>query len=122
MTSLAPNTDSSWLSVATIVERASAEFACVVVDHDRAMRYLAEQLIAATPNADQATADRLLQPLADSVEMICADDRRSEERFLKCLVIPKRPIEIVYHFDDQREITRDLLERLARALDYTLVD
>lgn len=122
MTALTPNTNSSWLDVATVVQRASKEFACVVIDHARAMRYVADQLIAATPNIDQKTADEHLQSLADSVEMICTDDRHSDEWFLKCIVMPERPIEIVYHSDRHKESTADLLDRLADALDYGITE
>ena len=122
MTSLSPNANSSWLDVATVVQRANKEFGCVVVDHPRAMKYLADQLISATPNIDQQTADEHLRPLADSVEMICTDDRRSDERFLKCIVMPERPIEIVYHFDGHKQSAADLLNRLAHVLDYTIVE
>lgn len=86
------------------------------------MRYVADQLIAATPNIDQKTADEHLQSLADSVEMICTDDRHSDEWFLKCIVMPERPIEIVYHSDRHKESTADLLDRLADALDYGITE
>jgi hypothetical protein len=118
MAALAPNGSSSWLDVATVVQRANEEFACVVVDQARAMRYIANGLVAAMPDIDQQTADERLQPLADSIEMICTDDRHSDERFLKCIVMPERPIEIVYHFDGHQESAADLLQRLANVLDY----
>lgn len=122
MTSLAPKTTSSWLDVATVVQRANEEFACVVVDQARAMKYIADRLVAAIPEMNQRTADEHLQPLADSVEMICTDDRHSDERFLKCIVMPERPIEIVYHFDGHKDSVADLLERMARTLDYRIAE
>ncbi len=86
------------------------------------MKYIADQLVAATPNIDQQTADEHLQPLAGSVEMICTDDRHSDEWFLKCIVKPERPIEIVYHFDGHKESAADLLQRLAHVLDYAIAE
>ncbi len=119
--SLVPNKASSWLDVATVVQHASDEFECVVVDHARAMRYLADQIVSVTPNIDQQTADGYLQPLVDSVEMICTDDRSSEDQFLRCILMPERPIEVVYHFEGHRESAADLLERFAHVLGYSLV-
>ena len=120
MTSLSPNASSSWLDVATIVQRANDEFACVVVDHGRAIKLIADRLVAAMRDIDQQTADEHLQPLAESVEMICTDDRHSDELFLKCIVMPERPIEILYHSEGHEESTADLLQRLANVLDYVI--
>jgi hypothetical protein len=120
MTSLAPNASSSWLDVATVVQRANDEFACVVVDHGRAMKFIADRLVEAMLDIDQQTADEHLQPLAESVEMICTDDRHSDELFLKCIVMPERPIEILYHFQGHEESATDLLQRLANVLDYVI--
>ena len=86
------------------------------------MKYIADRLVAAIPEMNQRTADEHLQPLADSVEMICTDDRHSDERFLKCIVMPERPIEIVYHFDGHKDSVADLLERMARTLDYRIAE
>jgi hypothetical protein len=122
MRTLVPNAGSPWLPVSTIIQRAAAEFACLVTDQAQAMRHLAEKLIAEKPDVDQQTADEYLEPLAESVEMICADDRHSDERFLKCFVVPEQPIEIVYHFDGHEEAAAGLLERLARVLDYSITD
>jgi hypothetical protein len=122
MTSLAPNNFSLWLDVATVVQRAHEEFACVVVDQARAMKYIADQLITAMPNNDQQATEKHLQQLADSVEMICTDDRHSDEMFLKCIVMPERPIEIVYHFDGHKQSAADLLERLAHVLNYSIAE
>ena len=118
MTTLIPNSGSRWLPVETVVQRAESEFAYVVTDPTRAMKLLADRLVAEQPNVDQHTADVRLKPLADSVEMICTDDRHSNEEFLKCIVVPEHPIEIVYHFDRHEEAAANLLERLARVLDY----
>lgn len=118
MTTLVPNTDLAWLPVGSVVRRAEAEFACVATDQTRAMKVLADRLVAEQPIVDQHIADVLLKPLADSVEMICADDRHSDEHFLKCIVVPERPIEIVYYSDAHEESAANLLDRLARVLDY----
>ena len=122
MTTLVPNPGSSWHPVATVVQRASEEFTCVVTDHTRAMKHLADRFVAENPNVDQQTADQYLQPLAESVEMICADDRHAEEQFLKCFVVPEHPIEIVYHFDGHKEAAATLVDRLASVLDYAIAD
>ena len=37
MWTLSPKTDGSFLSVAEVIELATAEFACVLTDHDRAI-------------------------------------------------------------------------------------
>lgn len=122
MTTLVPNTGSSWHPVATIIQRAAAEFMCVVTDQKRAMKHLADKLVAEDRDVDQQTADEYLQPLAESVEMICADDRHADEQFLKCYVVPKQPIEIVYHFEGHEEAAGSLIVRLARVLDYAIID
>ena len=121
MTTLVPNTDSPWLPVAKVIQRAAAEFVCVVTDQKRAMKQLADGFAAERLEVDQQTADEHLQPLAESVEMICADDRHADEQFLKCFVVPEQPIEIVYHFDGHKEAAAGLLYRLARVLDYAIV-
>lgn len=122
MTTLVPRTGSQWLPVATVIQRAAAEFACIVTDQTRAMKDLADRLVAENPNVDQLAAEEYLEPLAESVELICADDRHAEELFLKCLVIPNRPIEIVYHFDGHEDAVAGLLDRLARVLDYAITE
>jgi hypothetical protein len=122
MTTLVPNTGSSWHPVATITQRAASEFMCVVTDQKRAMKRLANKLVAEDRDVDQKTADEYLQPLAESVEMICADDRHADEQFLKCYVVPEQPIEIVYHFEGHEEVAGSLIVRLARVLDYAIID
>ena len=122
MRALVPMTGSPWLPVATVIQRASAEFTCVVTDQKRAMKHLADRLLAENPDVDQQTADAYLQPLAESVEMICADDRRADEQFLRCFVVPEQPIEIVYHFDGHEEAAAGLVDRLARVLNYAITD
>lgn len=122
MTTLAPNVGSLWLPVATVTARAASEFACVATDEARAMKYFADRLVAMNPDIDEQAADEYLQPLTGSVEMICTDDRHSDEQFLKCLVAPEQPIEIVYHFDGHREAAADLLARLAHVLEYEITE
>lgn len=84
------------------------------------MKLLAQRLVDERPDVDQPTADQLLQPLAEAVELICADDPHAEEAFLKCLVLPERPIEVVYCFDGHEAAAAELLERLARTLGYVV--
>lgn len=119
---LVPKAGSEWLPVATVLQRAAVEFACVITDHERAVKRLAVRLVAENPNIDHRTADEYLGTLAEAVEMICADDRHTDVRFLKCFVVPERPIEIAYHFDGHEEASAGLLDRLARVLDYVIAD
>jgi hypothetical protein len=119
---LAPQNEGRFLPVNTIVELATREFELVHTDQSRALLHLADRLLALKPGVDQQTADEFLLPLAESVEMICVDDPHSEQEFLKCFVVPGEPIEIVFHSDDHEEESAELLDRLARVLDYSVVD
>lgn len=122
MASLVPQPDSQWLAVSTVVERAKAEFAFVKTDSFRAMKRLAEQFLSLDPSADHQAADSYLEPLSDSVELICADDPRSDEQFLKCFVVPQQPIEIEYLFSGHEAAAAGLLNRFAFSIGYSIIE
>ena len=106
------------LSVADIVERAHVEFGFVHVDGKRGMNFVAQRLLSSGSSVRQETADRLLDPLGGSIEMIVGDDRQSDVDFLKCFVIPNEPIEIEYVFDGHETYCAPLIFRLACILNY----
>lgn len=107
------------LSVADVVRLAQDEFGFVNVDSKRGLRFIAERLISKTASPlETKWADRQLAPLADSVEMIVGDDCKSDDRFLKCYVIPGEPVHIEYVFEGHDRLCEDLLHRLKKTLDY----
>lgn len=122
MATLTPKNSTPCLSVETVVERATVEFRCVITDQPRAMKRLAERLAAETPGIEHHAAEQQLQAVAESVEMICTDDPHSDEQFLVCFVVPGRPIEILNQYDGHEKTAATLVQRLARVLDYSIVE
>ena len=120
MPRLVPKGNRPCLSVAEVVRLSEAEFGFVNIDAKCGLKYVANRLLADIPCVDQATADQHLDPLAESVEMIVGDDRRSDDHFLKCYVIPGEPIQIENVSEGQAELTECLIQRLQRVLGYEL--
>lgn len=122
MATLQPKNGTPNLSVETVVERATAEFRYVTTDQVRAMKRLAERLAVESPGIEHHVAEHQLQAVAESVEMVCTDDRHSDEQFIVCIIVPERPIEILNQYDGHEKTTAELLRRLARVLDYSIAD
>lgn len=120
MPRLVPNDNRPCLTVTEIVRLSEAEFGFVNIDAKCGLRFVADRLLADMPSLDQATADKHLVPLAESVEMIVGDDRHSDDQFLKCYVIPGEPIQIEIVSEGQAEFTECLMQRLQRVLGYEL--
>lgn len=109
------------LSVADVVRLAQGEFGFVNVDSKQGLKFVAEQLFSKTASPIETEwSDSQLAPLADSVEMICGDDRHSDEQFLKCYVVPGEPVHIVYVFEGHDRLCEDLLHRLKKSLGYAI--
>lgn len=119
MKSLRPKIDTENLDVEEVVRRATAEFGFVQCDNNRGARYAAEEL-ARRPDLTHEAKDQAMTPLMDAVEMIVGNDRRSDKHFLKCVVIPNRPIQVLYLYKTHETETRTLLERLASVLRYSI--
>jgi hypothetical protein len=119
MTSLRPKNDAENLAVEEVVRRATAEFGFVQCDKDRGARYAAKELAERSDLTHEAK-DQAMVLLMDAVEMIVGNDRRSDEHFLKCIVIPNGPIHVLFLYDSHQSRTRALLERLANVLGYSV--
>ncbi len=119
MTNLQPKNDAENLAVEEVVRRATAEFGFVQCDKDRGVRYAAE-VLAQRSDLTHEAKDQAMVPLMNAVEMIVGNDRRSDEHFLKCIVIPNGPIQVLYLYDSHQSRTRALLERLANVLGYSI--
>lgn len=119
MTSLRPKNDAKHLSVEEVVRRATAEFGFVQCDNDRGVRYAAG-VLAHRSDLTHEAKEQAMVALMDAIEMIVGNDRRSDKHFLKCVVIPNGPINVLYLYNSHETQTRALLERLANVLEYSL--
>ncbi len=120
MPRMVPANDSPCLSVAEIVELARAEFGFVNIDPKNGLKFVSNRLLGDMPAVDQTTADQRLLPLSESVEMIVGDNRRNDDQFLKCYVIPSEPIHIEFVDDVQARHCKSLIQRMQNILGYVV--
>jgi hypothetical protein len=121
MPKLSSKPNETFLSVSNVVDIARSEFAFVHIDNPRGMEFVARQVLQQGRTLSHEAIDAALAPLADSIEMIVADDPHSDRDFLKCFVVPNSSIEIAYVFDGHETHCRPLIHRLASALNYEFV-
>ena len=120
MTHLRPKVGSQYMIVEEIVSRATGEFGFTHCDQKRGLRYVTEGLLKSMTGLSHSAKDQALFRVSDSIEMIVGDDRKSDDDFLKCYVIPNEPIEIEYVYDGHAERVEPLLIRLATSLGYEI--
>jgi predicted DNA-binding helix-hairpin-helix protein len=108
------------MTVEEIVSRATGEFGFTHCDQKRGLRYITEKLLNSMAGLFHHEKDHALLPVSDSIEMIVGDDRKSDEDFLKCYVIPNEPIEIEYVYEGHAERVEPLLVRLATSIGYEI--
>jgi len=121
MTLLSSKQGQPLLPVADVIDRVEREFGFVRVDSSRGVQFVANRLLKEKPRITHESAEQLLAPLADSVEMIVGDDRHSDTDFLKCYIIPNEPIYIEYVYEGHELQAAGLLQRLQTALNYELL-
>lgn len=117
--SLRPKHDTEPLDVDEVVDRLTAEFGFVQCDNDRGVRYAAQDLAHHSELTHEAK-ERSMLPLMNAIEVIIGDDRRHDQHFLKCVVLPNGPIHVLYLYESHASQTDHLLERLATVLGYEL--
>jgi hypothetical protein len=120
MTSLRPKANSQYMSIEEIVSRATGEFGFTHCDQKRGVRNVTEILLDSMTGLSHHEKDQALLPVSVSIEMIVGDDRQSDDDFLKCYVIPNKPVEIEYVYDGHAERVEPLLVRLANSLGYEI--
>ncbi len=120
MTDLRPKVENQYLSVEEVVTLAKGEFRFTHCDQKRGLRYITERMADSMSGLSHHEKDQALLPLSDSTEMIVGDDRHSDNDFLKCYVIPNKPIAIEYVYEGHAERVAPLLVRLADSLGYEI--
>ena len=111
-----------YLAADEVLRRVSENFGFVQCDGERGLRYAANRLLRTGSDLSHDEKDKAMILVANTVEMILGDDRRSDKHFLKCFVIPNGPIEIEYMYDSHQRQTEHLLDRLATVLEYEIRD
>ena len=125
---LEPTDPASYLQVSVILSRISNEFDYVETDHAMGKRHV-EAMIEAiwdsagtSQNEDHRERVRhLTTALPEAVHVRCGDNPTSESEFLSAMLVPGEPILFLYESLAHEMASRPLLQRLARALRYKIV-
>jgi hypothetical protein len=113
------------LPIDEIIRRLNHSFAHVDLDVERASRELQDSVryMARTgpPHFDQEDLERTRRAIGRSVYVVVAEDADHDLAYLSFLLEPEHEkIFISYESGGHEDAARDLLERLARVLDYEM--
>jgi hypothetical protein len=122
---LTPKPQRPPLPIDEIIRRLNNSFGHVELDVERASRELRNSMryMAGTgpPHFDDEDIGRARQAIGRSVSVVLADDANSDLAYLSFLLEPDdERIFIGYESGAHEDASRELLERLARVLDYEL--
>lgn len=104
------------LSPAEVVKLLESEFGHVIVDQQRGIRWVSEQMLDARRRGATADADRLGEVLGGALEVIATDDVHSDDEFLKLLLVPGEYPLVRFFSDDHQRRSATLLQRCQTAL------
>jgi hypothetical protein len=126
---LEPADPDSYLRVSVILSRIKSEFDYVETDgaagqrHVEAMIHAVRDHAATSENEDYRERIRYLTTaLPEAVHVRCGDNPTSESEFLSAVLVPGEPIPLVYESLAHEMGSRPLLQRLAKALGYNIVE
>jgi hypothetical protein len=122
---LTPKAERPPLPIEEIIRRLNDSFGHVELDVEQAsrelqsgMRYMAR---TGPPHFDNEDIERARRSIGHSVCVVLADDTNPDLAYLSFLLEPEHErIFIGYESGDHEDASRELLERLARVLDYEM--
>jgi hypothetical protein len=125
---LEPLDPQACLQVSVIQSRISAEFDYVETDGAAGRRHVEAMIEEISGRAEAADNEdhrerlrHLTAALPDAVHVRCGDNPTSECEFLSAVLVPGEPILFVYESLAHEIASRPLLQRLAKALGYRIV-
>lgn len=125
---LEPADPDNYLQVPVILSRISGEFDYIETDeaagqhHVEAMIKEIGERAGTLENEDRGERIRhLATVLPEAVHIRCGDNPTSESEFLSAMLVPGEPILFSYESLAQEIASRPLLQRLAKALGYKIV-
>lgn len=125
---LEPIDSESYLRVPLVLSRIGSEFDYVETDKTAGQRYVEAMIktisdrTGTLENEDHRERVRhLTTALPEAVHVRCGDNPTSESEFLSAVLVPGEPILFVYESLAHEIASRPLLQRLARALRYKIV-
>lgn len=123
----APDPD-SYLNVSVVLSRVGQEFDYVETDEASGQRHVEQMIEAVLDRIDtteyddpRARARHLAAVKAEAIHVRCGDNPTSEAEYLSMVIVPGEPIRFVYESLAHEIAARPLLQRLARALGYKIV-
>jgi hypothetical protein len=122
---LTPKAERPPLPIDEIIRRLNDAFGHVELDGEQASRELQSgvRYMARTgaPHFDNEDIERARRSIGQSVRVVVADDTNPDLAYLSFLLGPEQEtIFIDYESGDHEDASRELLERLARVLDYEI--
>jgi hypothetical protein len=125
---LEPADPESYLRVPVILSRISTEFDYVETDEAAGQRHVEEMIKQVLERTDSIgngdhheRAKHLASVQPEAVQVRCGDNPTSESEFLSAMLVPGEPILFSYESLAQEIAARPLLQRLAKALGYKVV-
>jgi hypothetical protein len=120
---LTPKATRAALPVDEVIRRLDASFAHVELDVDRASRDLSDSLRymagVGPPQFADEDIQRARRSLGRSVHVVIADDAKADLAYVSFLLEPEyEKIFIDYESAEHENASRELVQRLARILDY----
>jgi hypothetical protein len=122
---LTPKSERSPLPIEEIIRRLNDSFGHVELDVERASRELESGALymarTGAPHFDNEDVERARRSIGHSVYVVLADGPRPGLAYLSFLLEPEQEsIFISYESGKHEDASRELLERLARVLDYEM--
>jgi hypothetical protein len=122
---LTPKPERPPLPIEEIIRRLTDSFGHVELDVEKASRELQDgvRYMAGTgpPHFDNEDIERARRSIGHSVYVVLADDANADPAYLSFLLEPEHDrIFIAYESRAHEDASRELLERLARVLDYEM--
>ena len=122
---LTPKSERSPLPIEEIIRRLNDSFGHVELDVERASRELESGALymarTGAPHFDNEDVERARRSIGHSVYVVLADDANADLAYLSFLLEPEHErIFIAYESRAHEDASRELLERLARVLDYEM--
>jgi len=125
---LEPTDPEGYLRVPVILSRITSEFDYVETDEAAGQRHVEAMIKAISDRTGTSEYEdhrervrHLATALPEAIHVRCGDNPTSESEFLSATLVPGEPILFVYESLAQEIASRPLLQRLARALGYKIV-
>ena len=125
---LEPTDPDNYLTVSVVLSRIGQEFDCVETDESSGRHHVEQMIGAILDRVDTIEYDdrrervrHLAAVKTEAVHIRCGDNPTSEIEYLSTVIVPGEPIRFAYESLAHEIASRPLLQRMAKALGYRIV-